>query len=173
MKKIIIAFLLILIGLSGPSTQAAAQGQASALINGTTPIDLVVREALNAWLATSAPNPAPFYAVTYVQASGTSTLVSLVALDLESPDQEWSLEDGDAVWLGTVRVLEDGTVQGFSQNTQGVKGGEIKIAAPRLSAGGGSTFNFHLSLDRELSTETGRSMAVVITAPVACMQLIL
>jgi hypothetical protein len=135
MKRFAI-LVLFLAGLLLP-VSVQAQEPAAYIVGSTTPIDGGLRDALDAWLAVSPPSSAPYYAVTYTQASGGDTLVSLVGLDLASPEDDWNLEDGQAVWLGTVRVHADGSVEMFS-----AAAGAPKLASPDPAAGGGSYVAF-------------------------------
>jgi len=137
---ILVAFLLMLSFV----TTAYADGPDPVLVNGTTPVSTDVRDAINAWLATDAPADAPYFAVTYAQAAGDETIVSLVALNISDPNDEWFfVDEGNApsavVWIGSVRVFSDGEVQPFQSGGQANGGGHM--ASP-VSAGGGSYVAF-------------------------------
>lgn len=141
MKKIISFALLIIMLLT--VSPVLAQSPAPYVIKSTRPMSAELRGYLDAWLAIDAPSTAPYYIVTYFHARGTDTLVSLVGVNLASPDEAWSLEDegGKTVWLGTVLVSENGDVSPFSTEPQQARG-VGRLAMPSLAAGGGSYVSF-------------------------------
>lgn len=98
---------------------ARAQAPDPQLIPGTVPLATDVMISLQGYLQTYPPSPAPFYAPTYSQPEGASTLVSLVGLNIQSADDPWVIEAKDdapsnVVWIGTVRIFPDGSGQMFS-----------------------------------------------------------
>ena len=98
MKKSILLTVILLAVLIFP-----VQAQASAQIVGSTvaiPSELVT--PLESYLSSAQPAPVQYYAITYIQPKGEDYFVSLVGLDLTDPNESWSLEDGKAVWMGTV-----------------------------------------------------------------------
>jgi hypothetical protein len=115
-----------------------AQGPAPYVIRSTRPISTQLRERLDDWLLNSPPSAAPYYIVTNTSMIGDVTRVSLVGVDLESPDADWNFEDGDhTVWLGSVTVSADGVVTYDDPVT-----GASKMAAPSMANGGGSYLSF-------------------------------
>lgn len=136
------------------TTRAEAQVPAPEIISINSPISEDLRGALDAWLWNSPPSVASYYAVTYTQASGNGTYVSMVALDLSSPDEEWHFtgkevedEDGNkqvinqVIWFDTVFVDEFGTVSfPFAENENAST--PFKMAMPDPGAGGGSYVRF-------------------------------
>lgn len=114
------------------------------VISSTRPISAELRQALDDWLAFSPPSDAIYYAVTYTQPiDSASWYVSMVGLDLASPDEEWIMtgdpETGKqwVVWLDTVIVHPDGTVtQPFKVDS--TSSANKKISMPALGPGGGS-----------------------------------
>jgi hypothetical protein len=131
MKRIIILFLLVML----VAFPVQAQGEEPYIIRTTKPISEELRAALNAWLATDPPSDAPYYIVTYSKNKPTYTIVSLLGVDLPSPDAEWNLSDNTAVWMGTVKVQE-GEVSPLTAEPYAPK-----LASPR-AAGGGSYVAF-------------------------------
>lgn len=141
MKRLTPIIILLLLTIT-TVVPVSAQETGGQIVDTTTPISAELRASINAWLAVSAPAAVPFWAVTYVQPEGSYTYVSLVGLDLTDPEAAWSLEDGQAVWAGTVKVFADGSVELRSQPPQASAEG-LKLAAPILpAAGGGSYVNF-------------------------------
>lgn len=141
MRKITYSLFIILFICSAFVSNVRADGPDPVLVNGTTPVSTEIRDAINVWLATSAPYDAPYYAVTYVQPGVEKTLVSLVALNISDPDQEWHfVEEGNTpsavVWIGSVEVHPNGDVYPFSSNAQANGRGVVHRAVPRLSGGG-------------------------------------
>lgn len=126
-------FLFVLVSLV-PKVQA--QTPDPVLVNGTVSVTAEIRSNLEAWFASSPPSSAPYYAVTYYKSKPTFAFISLVGLNLQSPDEDWSLEDGKAIWLGTVKLYPDGSVEQYSQN-QHASGGRL-LLSPKLADGGGS-----------------------------------
>lgn len=128
-------------------TPAHAQAQPGQIVSINSPISAELRAALTTWLETSPPSSAVYYAVTYTQPIGFDTYVSLVGLNIEHPDDFWSIvgdEFGNqqVIWMDTVRVYEDGAITfPFAQQAR-----TLKLALPALSplpgAGGGSYVRF-------------------------------
>ena len=152
-KTIFFVFALALI-MSIPLQTAHAQ-ETPHIFDSTRPINASLRAALDAWLAVDNPSPAIYYAVTYAQPSGYDTLVSLAGFD--DITNGWSITGGadgvsHVVWLGSVRVLADDTVERLTEDVQQARGNGYDVASidfiPRLApmrAGGGDTTYFPLS----------------------------
>lgn len=133
--KYLYALVLLFIAVS-LVPKAQAQTPDPVLVNGTVSVTSEIRSNLEAWLASSPPSSAPYYAVTYYKNKTVFAFVSLVGLNLGSPDEDWSLEDGKAIWLGTVKLYPDGSVEQYSKN-QHASGGQL-LFRPKLVDGGGS-----------------------------------
>jgi hypothetical protein len=146
--------VLFLMALALAMMPAPAQAQEPAYIVSTLqPIAEDTRAAVNAWLASTPPFPLTYYAVTYAQPTdnGTAFYICLVALNLTSPDEEWSFTgrtdaDGNFVpsavgWFGTVKVFSDGAVILRSSSTEQASASS-KMAAPLLGPGGGTHVTF-------------------------------
>lgn len=129
--------LALLLAWCLPVRPALAQVAPGQIIDTTKPISEELRGHLNAWLAVSPPAPVPSYVVTYVQGAGDNTFVSLAAFDGEP--ETWGLEDGGAVWIGTVIVHEDGSVTPYSATPAA---SVPHLAIPDLGDGGGSYVAF-------------------------------
>ena len=138
MKRVLAFALLMVIGL-WPMPAAQAQAPAPEVIDGTMPISVELRTALEAYLEAYPPSAAPYYAPTYVQDQGAYVLVSLAGLDLQSADDPWRMEStedqpSNVVWIGTVRIYPDGSGEMYStQQTRNLP----HLAAPDLGPGGG------------------------------------
>ncbi|MCC6568626.1 MAG: hypothetical protein IT315_05260 [Anaerolineales bacterium] len=132
---------LFAVALFIPS-QAQAQGETPRVIYSTKPISPDLQGDLDAWLATDAPAPVPFYVVTYFKTVNGVTQVSLAGVDLPTDElpEEWSMfEDGNnVVWMGSVTVQEDGTVIPFPSASR--ERGSSKLAmivfVPPATGGG-------------------------------------
>lgn len=146
-KKII--FVLILTSFLGmavfPVSVRALQSETAYVFDTTIPVDSELRSTVDMWLAENNPSSAIYYAITYVRSNGFDEyIVCLAALNLSSPDEDWSLTDntidGESklIWLGTVRVNAGGTVDLLTE-PQGAEGhGSIQhFALPVLPAPGG------------------------------------
>lgn len=138
--KIKIITFAVLFSLLVPVLPVHAQGETPYVIDSTKPMDADLRSYLDAWLAADPPSDVPYYIVTNVSNRSTHWIVSLVGVDLASPDDEWSLEENNTTWMGTVTVGGDGTVSPFSHNIQTTRvNGRASI---RFAAGGGSYVAF-------------------------------
>lgn len=131
MKKLL--SLIIVLAWLAVSFPVQAQSETPYVVDSTTPISSELRAALDAWLATDPPSDAMYYIVTYVQPEGAETLVSLAGVNLTSPEADWSLEEGSWVWLGSVRVLADGSVEPFSVSPSASRG---LLLRPAYDGGG-------------------------------------
>ena len=144
MKKIIPILTIALLLMNIIS--ASAQSSAPYVIRSTQPISDELRGWLNAWLAAEPPSDAPYYIVTFSRTVNSLTYVSLVGVDLSSPDADWDLEEGgNAVrWMGSVTVSTSGTVTRLSMTQAQQAGGRLKGASvqPMREAGGGSYVSF-------------------------------
>ncbi len=130
MKRVTI-FLVLIFFLAVP---VQAQGEAPHVIRSTKPMSAELRGYLDAWLAVSPPSDAKYYIVTYWHNRADGTVVSLAGVNLDTPESDWSLEDG-AVWLGTVVVSATGEVSPLSVTTQARGGGNASFT-PRFAGGG-------------------------------------
>lgn len=109
MKRFTLSLIMVLSLLACFIAPASAQTNAQ-IVDTTVPVDSAVRDALDDWLAADPPEASvSYYAVTYTQADGLDTLVSLAGLDIGNPDDEWRLLE-NGVWTGTVRVAYNGQV---------------------------------------------------------------
>ena len=141
-----IALFLIVVA-SLPFGNVLAQNEAPLIVDTTRPVDGSIRSAVEAWLGLSAPVPLPYWAITYVEARGEDTLVSIVALDIFTPSDPWHFTDSnDVAWLGTVIVHADYSVEMYSSEPEPTSG-VIQLASlvmPDLpaSAGGGVNIRF-------------------------------
>ncbi len=143
MKRILLPFA-ILAALVMATSPARAQGETPRVIHSTRPISAELKDQLDAWLATDAPSPVPFYVVTYAKTVGVVTQVSLAAVDVPTDElpEEWSMFEAGSqvVWMGSVTVQEDGTVVPFPMASR--ERGASKLALPALPTGGGSYVAF-------------------------------
>jgi hypothetical protein len=154
MKRILLTISLLLLTLGSQVRTVQAQDTPH-IFDSTKPITPELRSALDAWLAVDNPSVAVYYVVTYTLPRGYETLVSLAGFD--DVTMGWSIT-GDAngnnhvQWLGSVRVMADGTVELLTADVQQVRGNGRDLAsidfmpppAPML-AGGGDTVRFPLS----------------------------
>lgn len=122
-------------------TPAFAQGTPY-IIDSMKPIPVELRGWLNDWLAVDPPSDAPYYIVTYSKDRGVDVVVSLVGVDLASPDEEWSLDDAEkTIWIGTVVVNNSsGEVSPFSPPVTAKKAPGLMSFS--LAPGGGSYVAF-------------------------------
>lgn len=136
LSMFLIAFLLAyMIGVTVPAQ--ARQIVSGEIVYNTRPIDGVLRDQLDAWLAATPPAPLDYWIVTYTKYDGLKWYVSLVGQEIYDLEKDWSFEDGDAVWMGTVTVLDDGTVSMYSTSPQ-TRLNTPHLAMPALGPGGGS-----------------------------------
>lgn len=157
MKTKLALLIVFLFGLLTLPANVRAQTEPSSVVQTLKPISAEVRAALNAWLAVSAPEPVPYYAVTYSRMFGMEyTFVSLVALNLTTPDEEWTFTEGEdgttkVLWWGSVKVYADGTVEKYvapDDQPLAVKRFElaaldfVPLLSPNFSAGGGAYVRF-------------------------------
>lgn len=135
--RAVILFSLIF----GMFVPVKAQGEAPTVIKSTKPISAELRGYLDAWLAVDPPSNAPYYIVTNMRQKDGNMMVSLVGVNLSSPDEEWSFaHDDKTVWMGSVIVTPEGEVTQYSQDpTQASVG---VLAMPSLAPGGGSYVAF-------------------------------
>lgn len=145
MKKILYVTVLLIASFFILPGQVRADEDAPQIIKTTKPISADIRAAVEAWIGSEdAPVNVPYWAITYHQARGADTLVSLVALDLITPDQSWRITDDDkVVWMGTVIV--DNlflTVEMYSSDPYDDQASMFKAASPSNAAGGGSYVRF-------------------------------
>jgi len=133
MKRILLIVCLMLF----IAVPVQAQSADPYIIRTTKPIPDALRDNLNMWLATDAPSDAPYYIVTYSKPKTGYTVVSLVGVDLPSPDAEWNLSEYPSLWMGTVKVFDDGTVSPLTFAAH-----SPKVARLQSAAGGGSYVAF-------------------------------
>ena len=151
MKKNIFMLLAIFALSFGVSfTGAKAQGEAPLIVDTTLPVDAGIRSAVEAWLGSSAPVPLPYWAITSVNQKPDGEIVSIVALNIDTPEQEWHFFDtNDVAYMGSVLVDENLNVSKYSHDPDpGMSSAIIKLASlnvPRMirnGAGGGSDVIF-------------------------------
>lgn len=138
---VIVLFLALAAVL--PLQNATALTSAPQIVDATMPVNADIRSSVEAWLGLSAPAPLPYWAITYAEARGDETLVSIAALNISSPSASWRVVDSETVsWIGTVLVKADGTVELYSSVPEvNAAASAFKMAMPRL-AGGGSSVRF-------------------------------
>lgn len=148
-NKFLILFSLVLVfALLTATIPAHAQTAPGQIVSVNEPISPELRDALELWLQTP-PSSAVYYAVTYTQPIGMDNYVSMVGLNIASPDAPWSVTGDEfgntqVIWLDTLRVFADGTVtRPFSETSSSAA---FKLAMPIyqpvLGAGGGSYVRF-------------------------------
>jgi hypothetical protein len=137
MKRHILLAILLFLLLAYSSGPASAQVIPGRIVDTTYPLDTAVRDALDDWLAVSPPAPVQYYAVTYSRVDGMDTLVSLVGLDIADPDDPWTLEGEQAVWIGSVRVRYNGEIVPLYQPEQV---NAFKVLARTIRAAGGGSY---------------------------------
>jgi hypothetical protein len=143
-KKVSFIILFLLLVLIIPINSVAADGETPYIFDTTIPVSAEIKADVNAWLAVSAPVPVSYWAITYVGAADESgnSFVSLVALDLDSPDDEWHIYDDEIVkWMGSVIVHADHSIDvhsdgGYSDSVS--RASPIKRASALLDGGGGN-----------------------------------
>jgi hypothetical protein len=142
MKRAFSIIFVLLICATFLTRPANALRQTSPYVFDTTiPVDGGVRADIDAWLATDNPSIGTYYAITYARADGVDWIVCIVAMNLDSPDEDWSLTEnaqGESklIWLGTVRVYSDHSVELLTDPQEGTAGFS-RLAAPLLPAPGG------------------------------------
>lgn len=143
-KKLTTLLFVMLLMLPVSSAQAQEEQIAPEIVDTTIPVDAELRSTVEAWLGLNAPVDNPYWAITYVEASGMDDFyVSIAALDIASPGDSWRITDDNTVaWMGTVFVRDDGNVELYSapQETQQTNGG--MLASPVFDPGGGSYVRF-------------------------------
>jgi len=148
-KNIFMILVILLAFLGIGITPAYAQTPAQ-IISINKPMSAELRAALDAWLISTPPSDAVYYAVTYHQFMGEYTFVSLVGLNIATPDAFWSLvgdEEGNqqVIWMDSIYVYPDGTITPISTQQQ-EQAGVSKLAIPELmplpGAGGGTSVRF-------------------------------
>lgn len=146
-KILCITLLIALVLLAVPMPVIAQE--TAYIVSTTQPISAELRAHIDAWLATSRPSDNIYYAVTYTQASDEGAmLVCLVAVDLASPDEEWSftgmetaqgVEPSKVSWFGTIKVFADGDVVLLTEPAEGF-GAVSKLARSTQPGPGGGAF---------------------------------
>lgn len=138
---IILPLLVSLLMLALP-LKAEAQSEPPEIIKAIAPVSTEIRMAVQVWLVDNAPAPARYWVISYVEPRGDETLVSIAALDIEDPNVRWYITE-NAIWLGTVIVHADMTVEMYSSNVaENVMRHVPKLAMPVLGPGGGSYVRF-------------------------------
>jgi len=152
-KKITALFFIVCLLGGVYVTNAKAQTPAPEIVSVNQPISAELRTDILSWLLNSPPSPARYYAVTYTQKSGVhDTYVSLVGLNIQTPDDEWSLvenpETGQTyvIWVGTILVSEGGQVDDDPFDlalsyAPGAKKANV-LPMPQSGQGGGSYVRF-------------------------------
>lgn len=142
MKEIkLILFIMMITLMAFPFNVASAQEPAH-VVDTTRPVATDVRSSIDSWLATSAPVPYPYWAITYVQVGLQDTFVSLAALNIATPTDRWNMTDGDTVaWMGTVVIRFDGTVEMYSDALAYVPAKKV-LASLIYAPGGGQAVRF-------------------------------
>jgi hypothetical protein len=156
MKKtnLLMAFVIIT-GLILVAIQPVnAQTEPGQIIWINSPISSDLRAALDAYLQ-SPPSSAIYYAVTYTEPRGDSHYVTMVGLNIQSPDDPWSFTGLETVsptgehiyttqviWMETLLVAPDGTITlPFAHSTSAAFKLSMPIDAP-LKDGGGTYVRF-------------------------------
>jgi hypothetical protein len=146
-KFMLAVFLVaVLLALTVP---VKAQFTAGQIVSINAPISSELRAALDAWLVTP-PAAVPYYAVTYTQQDNNGIYVSMVGLNIENPDDEWSIvgdEFGNqqVVWMDTLLVAPDGSITlPFAEPTSSASAFKLAapIYAPSVGPGGGNYVRF-------------------------------
>jgi hypothetical protein len=161
MRKILLVLTVFLLVLSIlPITGVHAEGETPSVVDTTIPVDAVLIDDINVWLASNAPAPYPYWAITYAGEPDAleDTFVSLVAIDVTDPNAKWYMEDRhpeDGVdesvvrWMGSVIVHSNHSVSvfsdgGYSKDMQ-ARRNILKLAMPVFlppKDGGGSNVRF-------------------------------
>ncbi len=144
MRKNFLILLVVFALCFGASFNVAkAQTEAPQIVDTTIPVNADVRSSVEAWLGISAPVPLPYWAITYVEARGDETIVSIAALNIASPADKWRMVDSDTVsWIGTVIIRADQSVEMYSTDPGPAAYNPLKLAAPSFAPGGGSYLRF-------------------------------
>lgn len=169
MKRIIYILLMVITTalFISPLKNVSAQAETPTVVDTTIPVDAQILDDVNAWLATSAPVPFPYWAITYVGDTDESgnTFVSLVAIDIENPTDKWYLadrhleddhDDNVVQWMGSVIVRVDHSVDVYSDGGHSDDEPQtnfMKLAVPIFQPfgdGGGANVRF--------PWESGKSM---------------
>ncbi len=125
-----------------PFNSASAQDITPYVIDTTRAVNGDVLADVDAWLATSAPLPLPFWVITYVQVRGADTFVSLAAVDIATPTDPWHITDDNIVaWMGSVFIHADHSVELYSDGGQS-QASAAHFAMPSFAPGGGSAYSF-------------------------------
>lgn len=151
-RSIWLGFIMLMLPLGLLVQPASAQElQPSQLISINKPISAELRTTVENWLVAYPPSTAVYYAITYTQPIGFDTYVSLVGLNIASPDDFWSVvgdEFGNqqVIWMDTIRVYEDGTITFPFTDRSATSYLFPKFAdlkpLPNLGAGGGAYVRF-------------------------------
>jgi hypothetical protein len=150
MKKItmILALVLSICFTASFTHGAKAQTEAPQIVDTTMSVDANIRAAVEAWLGTNAPVPLPYWAITSVSPQYDGEIVSIVALNIETPGEEWHFIDtNDIAYMGSVFVDSALNVIKHSRDPEtDVSLSIMKLALPVLQpvegAGGGSNVSF-------------------------------
>jgi len=136
MKKLA-AILSIMLLLATPIS-AAADGPEIIMAEPTVVVPIPINDAVIQLLTSDRPADTYIYAITYYGQLGNDEIVSVVGLIIEPPYTDWSLEDGDAIWLGSIVIPDEGDPYYFDP-AQYASTISIKTASMvRPGPGGGS-----------------------------------
>ncbi len=144
-NKILILLLIFTLCFSASFSSAKAQTEAPQIVDTTLPVDASIRSSVEAWLGSNAPAPLQYWAITSVTPKGDGEIVSLVALNIQTPGAEWHFIDtNDVAYMGSVFVDSDLNVFQHSHDPNfDVSLSAMKLAAPALTgAGGGPNVSF-------------------------------
>ena len=132
-----IASIIILIAILASPFSALAQEPGIIMAQPTIPIGSEINEAVISLLTSARPAETYLYAITYTSIYGNGWIASVVGLDnIEPPYTEWSLEDGDAVWLGSIIIPDQGDPTYFDPAALAVNTAHTAKLLP--GAGGGA-----------------------------------
>jgi hypothetical protein len=139
----LLMILFLAAGFIFPAGPASAQDLTPHVVATTLPVTPPVRAAADTWLAENAPEPLPYYAITYVGFKGAEIYICLVALTINDPNAEWHITDPDTVgWMGTIVIREDGSINQYTPTLNTQSRSAAKQAAMYNGPGGGSQITF-------------------------------
>lgn len=105
-KLAAIVSVILLLAVPGA---ALAQSPEIIMAPPTMPVDGSISAAVQALLTSAPPADAWVYSITYAAHYGNGWIASVVGITgVAEPYTDWSLEDGDGIWLGTIVIPIDG-----------------------------------------------------------------